>query len=67
MNKRPAIPTLRSGAASVDRYAEAVKQAIDSMTGQLKNSEALVELAPTATLPEVIAALNVVVRRLQGK
>lgn len=64
--KKAAIPTLQTGTNDLDRFAEAVKQNLDTMTGQHKNVGRLEPLRPTATLADLIAAHNAVVERLQG-
>lgn len=62
---KPAIPVVRSGDNAIDRAHQAVKQALDDMTGQTKNSVKLVPLESTATLPEVITQLNAMLARMQ--
>lgn len=57
------VPVLVSGDRSTDLFAEAVKANIDSLTGQQKSSVALLPLASTATLQEVIVALNILINR----
>lgn len=61
-----AIPTLNTGNGDTDRFAEAVKTNLDSMTGQQKNAVKLLPLASTATTEEIITRLNELLRRLQG-
>lgn len=58
-----AIPALRTGDRQIDLFGEAVKQNLEALTGQQKNSKPLQQLPTTATLPEVIAALNVLIER----
>lgn len=62
---KAAIPTLTTGSNDVDLFAQAVKQNLDGLTGQLKNKPKLKPLAATATLAEVIAQLNAILDRLQ--
>lgn len=64
-NKAP-IPVLNSGSAEVDRFAAAIKQNMDWMTGQQKNSPPVKALASTATLGDVIAEVNKIIRRIDG-
>ena len=64
MTKRAAIPTLGTGNADVDRFAAAVKQNIDVMTGQQKNVKKLVPLGSAATTAEIIQQLNDLLERL---
>lgn len=58
-----AIPDLKTGDRKIDLFGDAVKQNLDALTGQQKNSTPLQQLPTTATLPEVIAALNVLIAR----
>jgi hypothetical protein len=44
----------------------ALKQNVDMLTGQHTNARPLRPLEPTATLAEVIAAVNVLIARSQG-
>lgn len=66
MTSKAAIPVLRSGSAEVDRFAEVVKQNMDWLTGQHKNAPAITALASTATLGDVIAEVNKIIRRIDG-
>lgn len=63
---KPAIPVARSGDGAVDRALQAIKQTLDDMTGQQKNSVKLVPLESTATLAEVITQLNAMLARMQA-
>lgn len=63
---KTAIPPLATGDANVDRFAEAVKQNLDGITGQQKNAVKLKPLAATATTAEQITRLNALLERLQG-
>lgn len=63
---KAAIPVVNSGIADVDRFAEAVKQNLDGITGQQKNSAKLKPLSATATSAEQIALLNALLERIQG-
>jgi hypothetical protein len=63
---KPAIPAVTSGNGDVDRFADAVKQTLDGMTGQQKNATKLLPLASTATTAEQIDRLNALLDRLQG-
>ena len=63
---KAAIPTLMTGKEDIDRFADAVKQNIDSITGQQKNIPKLLPLASTATTAEQITRLNDLLERLQG-
>ncbi|MCY1165186.1 hypothetical protein D9M73_50860 [compost metagenome] len=63
---KAAIPALMTPDADLSQFAAAVKQNVDSMTGQQKNAVKLVPLASTATLAEVITQLNAILDRMQG-
>lgn len=63
---KQAIPSVSSGNGEVDRFAEAVKQNLDSITGQQKNAAKLLPLAATATTAEQITRLNALLARIQG-
>lgn len=63
--KKAAIPTLNTGQFDLDQFAAAIKQNVDSITGQARNVERLQPLPTTATLAEVIARLNIITARLQ--
>lgn len=62
---KPAIPVLRTNDAALDSYAGRVKETLDSMTGQLRNGAKIKPLGATATLPDVIAKVNEIIKRLQ--
>jgi hypothetical protein len=64
--KKPAIPVVRTGNPEVDNFAAAVKQSLDTQTGQAKNAKPLPTLGTTATLADVIAAYNQLLQRVQG-
>lgn len=61
-----AVPPLNTGNGDIDRFSEAVKTNLDSITGQQKNAVKLLPLASTATTAEIIARLNALLDRLQG-
>lgn len=63
--KKSAIPTIQSGNIEVDRFASAVKQNLDAITGQARNVDKLTPLPPTATTDDIITRLNELVARLQ--
>ena len=63
---KSAIPSLNTGSADVDRFADAVKTNLDSITGQQKNAVKLLPLAATATTAEMITRLNALLDRIQG-
>jgi hypothetical protein len=63
--KKSAIPVVNTGQFELDQFAAAVKQNLDSITGQARNVERLQPLPETATLAEVIKRLNAITARLQ--
>ena len=66
MKNKAAIPVLNSGSSAVDRFAEAVKQNMDWLTGQHRNAPTVYALSSTATLSDVIAEVNKIIRRIDG-
>lgn len=64
--KKSAIEALKTGDSSLNRFAAAVKQNLDQITGQTKNSTYMAPLPSTATLAEVIARVNAIAERLQS-
>lgn len=63
--KKAAIPTVRTGQPDVDRAFDAIKQNLDSITGQARNVSRLSPLPANATLAQVISRLNEIAERLQ--
>jgi hypothetical protein len=63
--KKAAIPTVRTGQPDVDRAFDAIKQNLDSITGQARNVERLQPLPADASMAQVIARLNEITARLQ--
>lgn len=59
-----AIPVINSGNPEVDRLAQAVKQALEGISGQGQNSAKLVALTKDATPLQVVNLLNSVIKRL---
>lgn len=66
MSKKVAIPAVTTGMAELDRCLEAVKQNMDSITGQEKNATKLKPLDSTATAAEQVERLNALLERIQG-
>jgi hypothetical protein len=62
---KAAIPVVRTQQPDLDRAMAAIKQNVDAITGQARNSSRLQPLPTTATLADVIARLNEIVARLQ--
>lgn len=62
---KAAIPSVVTGKPDLDRALSSMKQNLDAITGQARNTTRLEPLASTATLAEVIERLNVIVARLQ--
>jgi hypothetical protein len=63
--KKAAIPTVRTGQPEVDRAFDAIKQNLDAITGQARNTTRLQSLPSNATLAQVVARLNELTDRLQ--
>lgn len=65
--KKPAIPPVQSGNQAIDSFASAVKQSIDTMTGQFQNATPITPLDPsTATTADCARQLNLILERIQG-
>lgn len=62
---KPAIQTVRTGKPDLDQALSAVKQTLDSITGQARGSSRLEPLPATASLADVIDRLNEIVTRMQ--
>lgn len=63
---KAAIPVVTSESEELNRFYEAVKQNVDGITGQQKNSVKLNPLASTATTADIINRLNAILTRIQG-
>lgn len=62
---KSAIPTVLTGKPDVDRALSSMKQNLDEITAQARNTARFEPLPSTATLADVITRLNAVVDRLQ--
>lgn len=58
------VPTLNTADPALNRALAALKQNVDELTGQSRNMPALTPLPATATLADVIAAVNKIITRL---
>lgn len=65
MGKKSAIPSIRTEDQALNRVLDAVKQNIDAITGQARNSQQLAALPETADLAEVIAKVNAIIDCIQ--
>lgn len=63
--KKAAIPVVRTGEPELDRALAAIKQNLDSITGQARNVDRITQLPPNATLAQVVDTLNKIIERLQ--
>ena len=63
---KAAIPTVRTGNQDLDRFCESVKENMDGITGQQKNTQKLEPLESTASSAQIIAQLNAILVRIQG-
>lgn len=63
--KKAAIPTVRTGNPEVDRAFDAIKQNLDSITGQARNVQKVAPLPTSATLADIINRINLLTERLQ--
>ena len=64
MGKLTAVPPVTSAEPSVQAFSEAVRYNLQVIAGQQQGVKPLQALPQTATLAEVIAALNQVIARL---
>lgn len=62
---KAAISTVRTGKPDLDQALAAIKQNMDAITGQARNSKRLAPLPDTASLADVISRLNEITERLQ--
>lgn len=62
--KSPSIP--EPNASNIVTAVAAIKECIEVERGRLPLSEPLRELAPTASLSDVISSLNIIIRRLNS-
>lgn len=58
------VPTLNTPDPALNRAMAALKQNVDELTGQSRNMPTLAPLPATATLADVIAAVNKIITRL---
>jgi hypothetical protein len=65
MSKKSAIPSIRTPDPAMNRVLEALKQNVDSITGQARNAEKLQLLPETASMADVIAKVNAIIDRIQ--
>lgn len=62
---KAAIPAVLTGKPDLDRALSSMKQNLDAITAQARNTARFEPLPSTATLADVITRLNAVVDRLQ--
>lgn len=62
---KPAIPSVHTGDIRTDLVMSAVKQTLDEITGQARNTGRLAPLPATATTAQIIDRLNAITERLQ--
>lgn len=62
---KAAIPVVRTAQPDLDRAMAAIKQNLDAITGQGRNTPKIAPLPSTAALADVIAKVNELVARLQ--
>jgi hypothetical protein len=58
------VPTHNTQDPALNRVLAALKQNVDEVTGQSRNVPALAALPSTASLADVIAAVNKIIARL---
>lgn len=62
---KPGIPFRPTTDTNRNEFESAVKQTLDEITGQAKSAEKLSPLPSSATLEQVIAQQNAIIKRLQ--
>lgn len=62
---KAALENLRTADPALNRFAAAVKQNLDQMTGQTRNTHPMEKLPLDAPMADVIRLLNEIVDRLQ--
>lgn len=62
---KQAIPTVHTGKPDLDRAIGAIKQNLDSITGQARNVARMEPLPSNATTAQIIDRLNELAARLQ--
>lgn len=62
--KRVAVPVLPASDPTLRAFASAVKGNLDALTGQQDGAQKLAPLPASATLADVIAAVNIIIGRL---
>lgn len=62
---KAAIPSVLTGKPDLDRALSAVKQNLDAITGQARNTTKIELLPSDATLEQVIQRVNEIIARLQ--
>jgi hypothetical protein len=62
--KPAAIPRPPTVDRALVPFTSAVKQNLDMLTGQLPNSEPLAPLDRSATIDEIVASVNRIIRRM---
>lgn len=64
--KRAALKAPQTGQAAVDAVLEPLVHNMNMVTGQHRNSPKLKALPSTATQADLIAAVNILIQRVQG-
>lgn len=62
---KASIPVVLSGDAELRLFASSVKQNLDAITGQARNTKELKPLPTDATLAQVITQVNALLNRMQ--
>lgn len=68
MSRRVAVPLVPAQDPALRGFISAVQNNLDAITGQGKNATPLTPLATdgSATLAQCVAALNIIIARIQG-
>lgn len=62
---KAAIPLVKTGQVELDNALQAIKQNLDAVTGQARNSATLAPLPASASLADVIKRTNDLLSRMQ--
>lgn len=65
MGKKSAIPSIRTDDQALNRVLDAMKQNLDSITGQARNAPSIDFLPESASLSDVIAKVNAIIDCIQ--
>lgn len=65
MSNKPGIPAVHTSDKALNRTLAVMKEILDTITGQAKNTRRFDPLPPNATLEQVIERVNAMTERMQ--